>query len=437
MLINHLMNMPPPVPTNKGQALITSVVLFLVASSAVVMGAISPTLDETQMASNLNLSNNSYYASESGLEDVTYRLRQGISVSSVETLAINNTIASTTITATTTGQQVLAVGSQNDLYRKTSAVLTQGIGSAFHYGVEIGAGGVVLNNDSYISGGLFTNGPVNGTSGGPNSMIYGDIIAAGSTGLVSGVHATGTVYAHTIGNSIIDGDAHYQSITSTTVHGVSYPGSTDIATSSAPLSDSDIASWEAAAQAGGIITSPCPYSVSSSTSLGPVKINCDLDINGSSVVTINGPVWVVGNISMSNSAKVDVANSLGSKSEPIIADNQSNRASGGTITLSNNVSFSGAATSSYVMLISQNTSSENGGGTTAISASNDISGDLILFAPHGSINLSNNIKLAEVSAYKLILNNSAEVIYSLGLANLLFSAGPGGGYTFSSWQETQ
>ena len=69
--------------------------------------------------------------------------------------------------------------------------------------------------------------------------------------------------------------------------------------------------------------------------------------------------------------------------------------------------------------------------------SNSVVGQVLLYAAHGRIDLSNSVQLREVTAYKLNLSNSAQVIYQTGVANLLFSSGAGGGYTFGSWKETQ
>jgi hypothetical protein len=60
-----------------------------------------------------------------------------------------------------------------------------------------------------------------------------------------------------------------------------------------------------------------------------------------------------------------------------------------------------------------------------------------VYAAHGEVQLANNISLKEVTAYRIRLKNSAEVIYETGLASLLFNSGPGGGYSISSWAEIE
>ena len=51
---------------------------------------------------------------------------------------------------------------------------------------------------------------------------------------------------------------------------------------------------------------------------------------------------------------------------------------------------------------------------------NSASGDILVYASHGEVHLKNSVSLEEVSAYKIRLSNSAQVIYKTGLANLLF-----------------
>ena len=51
-----------------------------------------------------------------------------------------------------------------------------------------------------------------------------------------------------------------------------------------------------------------------------------------------------------------------------------------------------------------------------------MSGEVLVYAGHGEVHLKNGVSLREVSAYKIRLSNSAQVIYKTGLANLLFTS---------------
>jgi hypothetical protein len=62
---------------------------------------------------------------------------------------------------------------------------------------------------------------------------------------------------------------------------------------------------------------------------------------------------------------------------------------------------------------------------------------LLVYAGHGKIVLQNGISLREVTGYRIEAQNSAEIIYESGLANILFTTGPSGGFTLSDWNEVE
>jgi len=306
---------------------------------------------------------------------------------------------------------------------------------SFHYGIQAGNGGFSLANSSSITGNAFSNGPVIGSGG---NYIRGDVVSAGASGLVYGIHATGTVYSNTVGktgeNTIIDKDAYYTTKVNTTVSGTSYPNSPDQTSVPLPISDEQISEWEAYAETGGTITS-CDaqgnYIISTSMSLGPKKVACNLVIKSSSaVVTITGPIWVTGNITTQTGPTIKIAASLGNQNVAIIADNPSNQAGSGIITIGQTTVFQGSgAAGSFVFLISQNRSAEQGGSTVAINMSQGASA-LVAYASHGLLTLSQSVSVKEATGYKIALSQSANVVYDTGLPSAVFESGPGGSWGF-------
>ena len=330
-------------------------------------------------------------------------------------------------------KEITATGTAYKMIRKSKIKLANNDGVSFHYGVQVGDGGIVMENSSFIQGNVFSNGAIVGQN---SNLVKGDIISAGPSGSAAGVHATGTIYAHSISNSSADKDAYYVNISSTTVGGALYPNSPDQATSSLSISDAQIDAWKAGAAEGGVHSSPCPYNINSNITIGPVKINCNLEISGSPMVTIAGPVWVNGNIEIENSPIVKIDSSLGANSVVVIADNPSNRTTSGKIELENSAQFQNSGTEgSYILFVSQNNSAQSGGSEKAIRAENSIFGEILVYAGHGEIHLKNSVSLREASAYRIRLSNSAQVIYKTGLANLIFTSGPSGGYSIESWRE--
>lgn len=418
----------------RGQAMIIAVIFFIIVSTATILGLTNPMVRHIAMATSIASSKESFYAAEAGVEDVVYRLKVGLPVSTSQTLNVGNQSVTTTITDESGGKVITAVGNANNYLRKIKTNLVLGTGVAFHYGIQAGEGGFDLQNSSSVTGNVFSDGPVVGA----DNNIYGDVVSAGPTGLINNIHSTNSVFAHTISNSTINKDAYFTAISDSIVSGTQYPNSPDQATTSLPISDEQISEWESEAETGGVISSPCPYIIISSTVIGPKKINCNVEINGSPTVTLTGPLWVVGNIIIKNSPIFKIAPSLGNRSVAIIADNPSNKTTSSKIDIQNSTTFQNSGTAgSFIFMISQNNSAENGGDESAIKVANSATGALVVYSNHGEIDIQNSVSLKEVTAYKITLKNSANVIYDTGLPNTLFSAGPGGGFDILGWKEVE
>jgi len=417
----------------QGQAVISVVVFLLIVSSVIISSFSAVVLRGTKNSQHFVFSKRSYFLAEAGLEDLNYRIIKEKNYSGQEVINIDGYTATTTMSVVGNERHVTAEGNVQKDIRKIKTVLTTGSGSSFFYGLQAGDGGLLMENSSSVTGNVYSNGSVIGAN---SNIVRGTIVSAGPSGLIDGSYSTSSAYAHTITNSYIEKDAYYQIISNTTVGGSSFPGSPDQPLAEMPISDAKIGEWEAAAEAGGIINSPCPYIINSDTTLGPVKINCELTIQGNPTVTLMGMVWVVGNITVENTAIIRLDSSLLDKSIAIIADNPANRTTSSKINLQNSVQFQDSGTEgSYILLVSQNNSAENGGSEVAINVQNLVFGKLLVYSAHGEIQLQNNINLKEVTAYKIYLKNIATVIYETGLASLLFESGPGGAYTISDWEE--
>ena len=428
---------------HEGQALFTAVIFFLFISLAIVMGLTASAVKSSKISLDLLSAKKSYFVAESGTEDAVYRVIKGKKYSAEEVVSLDGSFATTTIMNLSGDMEITSIGDVSRNIRKLKTELSNDTETSFHYGVQVGDGGLIMQNSALVTGNVYVNGPIIASN---SNEIKGDVVSARSTGSITGIYATGTAYAHNIANSKIDGDAYYQIIDGITKVGPNkvicpnfycHPDSPDQPPSDLPISDELISSWEDAADVS-VITSPCPYEIKSDTVLGPVKIECNLEISQNPTITLMGPVWVAGSIDVSNTAIIRIDPSLGKKSVPFIADDPLNRLTSSKITLQNRVTFEGSGTEgSYILVLSQNNSAENGGSEKAIFIKNTVSGDLLLYAGHGQIYLGNRSDLREVAGYKITLSNQANVIYESGLANLLFESGPGGGYSIDSWREVK
>ena len=449
-------------PTNRGAAMLLLLIFFMSASLMITLGIGRTAYYDIARYKTLKESKQVYYATESGLEDVLYRMRQGQTSSATESL----TLAGVSITTTKTGFDpitIAAEGVKNNLYRSSRAVLQLGEGASFNFGLQSSTGGITLENSSTVTGNVYSNGSVTGS----NNTITGDVVSAGPAGLISGIVTTGSAYAHTITNSTVGLDAYYYddtTITSTLVSGSSCGGGgnihcietgTDPAIQPLPIDDTQIDDWKAKAEAGGTLplascsggTAAGTYTINSDMTLGPIKIPCNLIIKkqGAGVtVTFQGPVWVEGNFETQSGPTLAVDPALNGESIQIIADKESDRNGSGKITIQQSTAFSATDESSYFVLVSMNDSSEAHETNTsipvvsAISSENNTSDmEVIFYAPHGLISLSQSAAMRGATAHAIHLSNTANVQYETGMISLLFTGGAGGRFIVNSWEEIE
>ncbi|MFA5070075.1 MAG: hypothetical protein WC528_02235 [Patescibacteria group bacterium] len=276
-------------------------------------------------------------------------------------------------------------------------------------------------------------------------------------------------HANTITNTQICGDAYYQSIDNASLNflnnplnppcdpltnGTAYPDSEDPPFEALPVSDGNILDWRQDATAGTTYSDAAHCAPNADISLGPGILDCDFTPSNNITVTLTGTLWVTGNITLPENCILVLDSAYGPSSGLLMADSINFPSTYGKITVQNNVKICGSAGFDYVanecnpvdpdanppdphygsyILILSTHSSET---TNAISISNNSDG-AIFYAGNGSAYISQNASLKEVTAKKLILENNAAVNYETGLANAIFSSGPGASWTIKkgTWQE--
>lgn len=407
-------------------------------------------------------------ASESGVEDALYRILSGKQIGNSLTLTVGSSTTTITVTRNGAARIIRSEGTRDTFQKNFQTEADTNTGRAnFVYGVQIGNGGLTMSNNSVVHGSVYANGNISGSG---SATITGDAFTAG-TSQISGMTINGNAQANKIISSTIGGfasstvqldsstvtqDAHASSITNSTitrnafyqsidsqtsVGGTKYPSSTPpptLPSLSMPIDDSVLDQWEADAAGGGTINcSGNSYTPVDGTSLGPIKINCDLIVDSTRAITVTGPIWVQGNFTIKNTAVMTLSSTFGNLSSVIIADNPSDRRTSGTVTTANSAQINGSGTTgSYLMVISRNNSMENGETVKAIEVNNSASA-AIYYAPHGKINIGNNTTLKEATGYGIALTNSANLTYESGLQNVNFSSGPSGGWTIKYWKDVE
>jgi len=417
--------------------MLTVVMMTMFIGLVIALGVTSPVTREARIARELLRSKIGFVVAEASEEDVAYRVREGMIHDNIEVLEIDGVFATTTVTDNIeTGIKELSTRGENKIYvRKKKMRLILGDNVTFNYGVQAGQGGFLMKNSSSVRGNVYSNGAVTATQ---RNLVRGNVVSANSTGLVDGVHATGTTRANTIRDSTVEGDAYYQTLEDTVVFGTLYPGSPDPLEQPFPISDEQIDSWQQAAEAGGVISAPCPFVIGANTTIGPIKFACGLKIKGAKTeLTLAGMVWVVGDIDIKNAAKIKLDPSLGLKSVALIANDPADQINSSIITLRNAMAFVGNGPGTFIMVISRNRDAEEGGDTFGIDFQQTATGDALLYSNHSGILITNNSLLEQVTGWRIELRNAAELIYEKGLESSFFDTGPGGSWDIVDWREVE
>lgn len=445
------------------------VMIFMVASIALTYSISRSIYAQVQQYRLAYDSKQSFYVADAALEDMAYRYIASLTPDAVETIQIGDAYATTTSTFDTVDDVfiITTTAVDNGAFRGGQLELYTGSGASFNFGVQTGNGGFELTNGSSVVGNVFSNGYIEKTGGG-TATIFGDAISAGPAGLIKDATITGSAWAHVIEDSSVGGNAYaytldggvvtggaeyYEKIGGAVVNGtpeVSGVVLDDQEPAELPIADEQIELMKQdILDNGTVIASTSPecagglYEIDSDTTLGMVTIECDFQLTkqgSGTTLTLDGPIWVQGNATFKSGPEVVADSSLGNRTVPFIVDNESNRATSSRVTIENGTTFTGTGLSkSYIIVISQNEDAENGEveDVDAIFLGQSSAGDLLAYAGHGRITLANSIELNEVTAYKIRLGNNADVIYESGLVNLLFTSGPGGGFTIGSWQEVE
>lgn len=456
-----------------GYAALTTILLVLFSSLSIIGGLTLFAFREVITNRAFTKSIDARAIADAGVEDALYRIMSGKQIGVSETLNVGKGVAAVTITAIGNVRIIRSTGTRENLRQSAESALDlAATGSSFIYGVQVGNGGIEMKNTSSIVGSVYANGNIVGEN---TPMISGDALAAGTSAISGSLAIGGNAYAYllagdpqitvggaassttamnhtivgthamadTFDDSVVNQNAYYKTFISadTVVLGSSIPISEappQLPAVPMPIPDSKLDEWETDAAAGGTHTSPCPYVLSSGTTvIGPKKIACDMDIKGTAIVTLTGTLWVAGNLTIQNSAVVRLHPSFGILSGMVVVDDPSNRSAKGVLEVKNSAQILGSgAPGSYLMLVSRNNSAEIGGSTDAVNIQNT-SAASIYYAPHGSVSIQNNTYLKEVTAYKLKLQNSASVTYESGLSDIKFTSGPSGGYEMKYWKEVK
>lgn len=442
--------------SQRGYAALTSVLLVLGASLAVIGGLTFFSFQEAAANRFFVKSVDARAIAEAGIEDALWRIMSGMSSASSETLGVGRGTTTVAVTSLGNTRTIRSVGGRDSL-RQAVTVLVDipSSGTGFNFGVQVGDGGVSLGTNASIGGGVFSNGSITGTGAG-SSLISGDAYAAW-TSAITDVGVSGNAQANLIDNATVGGyassttklddvvvgrDAHANELDDTTVNRDAYYNIADadsvvlgvrstpaaappnLAPLAMPISSSMIDAWKAGAACSGCVISG-NYTVSGTQTLGPAKITGNLTLAVGAHLIISGTIWVAGTADFGNNCVVSLSAGYASMSGVMIVSD--------TATIGNNCAFSGSGSpGSFLMILDE----KDAPASQVVTVGNGAAG-AVYYAAGGRIRFNNTSSAKAVTAYGLDLNNNASVTYDSGLASVLFSSGPSGSYDVLYWKETE
>jgi hypothetical protein len=402
----------------RGQAMMVATMFFLAVTISVIFGLVGPIVGQQKIAAQLLSSRQSYFLAEAGVEDMMYRLINNYPVGISETLTLNGSSATTISTDTLNGKDIVATGDVNDSIRRVEVSLGLGTGITFHTGIHIGSGGFTLSNNAGVIGNVYSNSSITGSNG---AFVTESATAVnGISNLVIGTSTQGNATAPSVTNSTVRGTLYCQ--TGSGNNKACNTNFTPPAVREFVIPDEQITEWKTEAAAAETFVGNMVVDGTDNV-IGPLKVQGDLTLDIAAEARLIGTVWVTGNLFLSNNARIAL--------DPSFEDNEGIIITDGTATLSNGASLDGTGEEdSFMMLLTTSSSA------TAVSLSNN-TGGVIIYAPNGTVQLSNNAQISQVSAKNFSLMNNATVEYESGIIDASFISGPSAGYEIRSWKEVE
>lgn len=238
-------------------------------------------------------------------------------------------------------------------------------------------------------------------------------IRAGSKKMI----VDGEAHGNTLENLTIGKDAFYQTLITSTVAGVSHPGSADPPPKVFPISDANVADWKAQVDKSELTTTgditDCP------TNLGPRKIVGSINLNSGCNVIVKSPIWVTGDLILNSNNVFTLHSDYQTTSGVIVVD--------GRVEINTSNHFNGTGQGSSLLMVLSNYDSRTNDIAAIKVNSNGNTG--VYYAAKGIIEPGTTNTFKELTAWKIRLVNNSTIDYDQGLSSSLFTSGPSGSYS--------
>lgn len=162
--------------SNRGIVAIAALLIICSLGLVITFSVNSILLSKRQINKNLLSSAQSYYASESGIEDAVLRILKNYTYTSINNFSLGSASIDQNINTSGNITIIDSKSTYSSGVRKlrTSLKITT-TNVSFYYGVQVGEGGMQMGNNSQINGNIYSDGSI---EGGTSSVITGDAIVA-------------------------------------------------------------------------------------------------------------------------------------------------------------------------------------------------------------------------------------------------------------------
>lgn len=158
-----------------GYVVILNTLIFVTISTFVVYALSNPLLSTNRATGNILESKRVFVAANSSMEEVLYKMKNGMSVASYETIVLDDIETGVSVATTFSGQSVQVESEAGDISRRLQVDVSETVGVSFSYGMQAGRGGFEMYGGSIVYGNLYSNGGIVGYGG---ATITGSATAA-------------------------------------------------------------------------------------------------------------------------------------------------------------------------------------------------------------------------------------------------------------------
>ncbi len=432
---------------SSGQASLVLVLLVGLVAMVITLSSGSLSVSNVQIEETIHSADAAWYAAWSGVDEMMYRLRskQDFGPSFDLSLSLSNgATVSATITGDTTQKTVRSEGFLDGVSKRLEVkVASSSSKASFIFAAQSGEGGFELEGGTLVvgangtAGNVYSNGDVLGiraTSGVSGSKIMGSVWATGKIGGLAspdsgGVYIQKDARAGSLTACRVDGNVRSPVIPSNCPYGGNYLTTT--APSPVALASVDADYWKNKALAGGVWSGVCVVLETDGTDctmgtgkIGNRQILGDLVVPSGINLTIDGPLWVKGDIEIDQNNTLFTDESAGKDSIVVVASDPDNPLIFGRVITNSNVQYSRNSQGAGLIFIS-----ENRGDNCAVNPAIDMTSNtatVVFVAVDGCINIGSNSVISGVLGKKVHLKNNSTVSYDPSLAQAILGTDTGG-----------